>query len=223
MTGGALRVGRQLPSASRRVPCGAERKLIGHFPLTVAEQRLCVPKHAALLSRRSEASRIRRWWGRCPSAARPSGETGRPAAPERRCVIFASPIRLYIRVPGVFAWRSCSSGRRNRAGNANRNLGPIKNEPQTDASLGEVVAGDVGERVVELGNSVDAVLHVSKVRACCGASAVLEMAVDNPRRPRVGGAYLSQRSCGDRPHPVSLPGRKASVSEARLRLSAVSI
>ena len=155
-----------------------------------------------------------------PSVARPSGETGRPAARERRRVISVTPIRLYIRVPGVFAWRSCSSGRRNRAGNANRNLGPIKNEPQTDASLGEVVAGDVGERVVELGNSGDAVLHVSKVRACCGASAVLEMVVDNPRRPRVGVAYLSQRSCGDSPHPVSMPGRKASVSEACLRLSA---
>ena len=49
VTGGALRVGRQLPSASRWVPCGAERKLIGHFPLTVAEQRLCVTKHTALL------------------------------------------------------------------------------------------------------------------------------------------------------------------------------
>ena len=94
VTGGVLRVGRQLPSASRWVPCGAERKLIGHFPLTVAEQRLCVTKHAALLSRRSEASRIRRWWGRCPSAARPFGETGRPATPERRCVISVSPIRL---------------------------------------------------------------------------------------------------------------------------------
>ena len=81
VTGGVLRVGRQLPSASRRVPCGAERKLIGHFPLSVAEQRLCVPKHAAPLLRRSEASRIRRWWGHCPSAARPSGETGRLAAP----------------------------------------------------------------------------------------------------------------------------------------------
>ena len=94
VTGGVLRVGRQLPSASRWVPCGAERKLIGHFPLTVAEQRLCVPKHAAPLLRRSEASRIRRWWVHGPSAARPSGETGRPAAPERRCVIFVSPIRL---------------------------------------------------------------------------------------------------------------------------------
>ena len=94
VTGGVLRVGRQIPSASRRVPCGAERKLIGHFPLTVAEQRLCVTKHAALLSRRSEASRIRRWWGRCPSAARPFGETGRPATPERRCVILLPPIRL---------------------------------------------------------------------------------------------------------------------------------
>ena len=68
-----------------------------------------------------------------PSAARPSGETGRPAASERRRVISVSLIRLYIRVPSVFAWRSCSSGRRNRAGNANRNLGPIKNEPQTAA------------------------------------------------------------------------------------------
>ena len=29
-----------------------------------------------------------------PSAGRPSGETGCPAAPERRCVIFVSPIRL---------------------------------------------------------------------------------------------------------------------------------
>ena len=29
-----------------------------------------------------------------PSAARPSGETGRPATPERRCVISVSPIRL---------------------------------------------------------------------------------------------------------------------------------
>ena len=133
VTEGALRVGRQLPSASRRVPCGAERELIGHFPLTVAEQRLCVPKHTAPLLRRSEASRLRRWWVHGPSAARPSGEAERPAAPERRRVIFVSPIRLYIRVPGVFAWRSCSSGRRNRAGNANRNLGPIKNEPQTAA------------------------------------------------------------------------------------------
>ena len=94
---------------------------------------------------------------------------------------------------------------------------------ETEVSLGEVVAGDVGERVVELVNSGDAALHVSKVRACCGASAVLEMAVDNPRRPRVGVAYLSQRSCGDSPHPVSMPERRASVSEARLRLSAVSI
>ena len=49
VTGGVLRVGRQLPSASRWVPCGAERELIGHFPLSVAEQRLCVPKHTALL------------------------------------------------------------------------------------------------------------------------------------------------------------------------------
>ena len=89
-----LRVGRQLPSASRWVPCGAERKLIGHFPLSVAEQRLCVPKHAALLSRRSEASRIRRWRDPRPSAARPSGETGRPAAPATRCVILLPPIRL---------------------------------------------------------------------------------------------------------------------------------
>ena len=89
-----LRVGRQLPSASRWVPCGAERKLIGHFPLTVAEQRLCVPKHTAPLLRRSEASCIRRWWVHGPSAARPSGETGRPAAPERRCVILLPPIRL---------------------------------------------------------------------------------------------------------------------------------
>ena len=62
VTGGVHRVGRQFPSASRWVPCGAERKLIGHFPLSVAEQRLCVPKHAAPLLRRSEASRIR-WWG----------------------------------------------------------------------------------------------------------------------------------------------------------------
>ena len=95
--------------------------------------------------------------------------------------------------------------------------------PSAEVSFGEVVAGDVGERVVELGNSGDAALHVSKVRACCGASAVLEMVVDNPRRPRVGVAYLSQRSCGDSPHLVSLPERRASVSEARLRLSAVSI
>ena len=34
--------------------------------------------------------------------------------------------------------------------------------------------------------------------------------------------YVS-RSCGDSPHLVSMPERKASVSEARLRLSAVSI
>ena len=39
VTGGVLRVGRQLPSASRWVPCGAEQELIGHFPLTVAEQQ----------------------------------------------------------------------------------------------------------------------------------------------------------------------------------------
>ena len=77
VTGGVLRVGRQLPSASRWVPCGAERKLIGHFPLTVAEQRLCVTKHAAPLSRRSEASRIRRWW----TIARPQ-----PVHPARRDV-----------------------------------------------------------------------------------------------------------------------------------------
>ena len=40
VTGGVLRVGRQLPSASRWVPCGAEQELIGHSPLTVAEQRI---------------------------------------------------------------------------------------------------------------------------------------------------------------------------------------
>ena len=32
-------------------------------------------------ARRSDASRIRRWWVRCPSAVRPPGETGRLAAP----------------------------------------------------------------------------------------------------------------------------------------------
>ena len=47
-----------------------------------------------VLPRRSEASRLRRWWVHGPSVARPSGETGRPAAPERRRVIFVSPIRL---------------------------------------------------------------------------------------------------------------------------------
>ena len=51
---------------------------------------------------------------------------------------------------------------------------------QTEISLGEVVARDVGERFVELGNSGDAALHVSKVRACCGASAVLETPVLPP-------------------------------------------
>ena len=96
VTGGVLRVGRQLPSASRWVPCGAERKLIGHFPLTVAEQRLCVPKHTAPMLRRAEASRIRRWRGHGLSEARPSGETRRPAAPERRCVISVPPIRLLL-------------------------------------------------------------------------------------------------------------------------------
>ena len=119
-------------------------------------------------------------------------------------VVSVSPIRLYIRAPGVFAWRSCSSGRRNRAGNANRNLGPIKNEPQTDASLGEVVAGDVGERVVELGNSGDAALHVSKVRACCGASAVLETPVLPP------GTKGRLTKCQG-PSPVIITGGKRFV------------
>ena len=57
---------------------------------------------------------------------------------------------------------------------------PILSLPSAGISLGEVVAGDVGERVVELGNSGDAALHVSKVRACCGASAVLETPVLPP-------------------------------------------
>ena len=52
---------------------------------------------------------------------------------------------------------------------------PALTFPSAEVSLGEVVAGDVGERVVELGNSGDAALHVSKERACCGASAVLEI------------------------------------------------
>ena len=77
VTGGVLRVGRQLPSASRWVPCGAEQELIGHFPLTVAEQRLCVTKHTAPLLRRLEASRLRRWW----TIARPQ-----PVHPARRDV-----------------------------------------------------------------------------------------------------------------------------------------
>ena len=57
---------------------------------------------------------------------------------------------------------------------------PALTFPLAEVSLGEVVAGDVGERVVELGNSGDAALHVSKVRACCGASAVLETPVLPP-------------------------------------------
>ena len=57
---------------------------------------------------------------------------------------------------------------------------PALTFPPAEVSLGEVVAGDVGERVVELGNSGDAALHVLKVRACCGASAVLETPVLPP-------------------------------------------
>lgn len=57
---------------------------------------------------------------------------------------------------------------------------PALTFPPAEISLGEVVAGNVGERVVELGNSGDAALHVSKVRACCGASAVLETPVLPP-------------------------------------------
>ena len=75
---------------------------------------------------------------------------------------------------------------------------------ETYASLGEVVAGDVGERVVELGNSGDAALHVSKVRACCGASAVLETPVLPP------GAKGRLMKC-QRPSPVIITGGKRFV------------
>ena len=75
---------------------------------------------------------------------------------------------------------------------------------QTEISLGEVVAGDVGERVVELGNSGDAALHVSKVRACCGASAVLETPVLPP------GTKGRLTKCQG-PSPVIITGGKRFV------------
>ena len=81
---------------------------------------------------------------------------------------------------------------------------PALTFPSAEISLGEVVAGDVGERVVELGNSGDAALHVSKVRACCGASAVLETPVLPP------GTKGRLTKCQG-PSPVIITGGKRFV------------
>ena len=81
---------------------------------------------------------------------------------------------------------------------------PALTFPPAEVSLGEVVAGDVGERVVELGNSGDAALHVSKVRACCGASAVLETSVLPP------GTKGRLTKCQG-PSPVIITGEKRFV------------
>ena len=78
---------------------------------------------------------------------------------------------------------------------------PILSLPSAGISLGEVVAGDVGERFVELGNSGDAALHVSKVRACCGASDVLETPVLPP------GTKGRPTKCQG-PSPVVITGGK---------------
>ena len=75
---------------------------------------------------------------------------------------------------------------------------------QTEISLGEVVAGDVGERFVALGNSGDAALHVSKGRACCGASDVLETPVLPP------GTKGRLTKCQG-PSPVIITGGKRFV------------